>query len=134
MAEMKARNLVITLAILIFVQVQPGLAQKIVLDVGTLAPEGSPWHEILLEMRQEWRRISDGRVQLRIYPSGVQGSEVEMLRKVRIGQLEAVALSSAGLSHIDKSVASLQIPMALDSYEELDYVVEKLTPRIEAAM
>ena len=134
MAEMKARNMVITLAILMFVQAHPVLAQKILLDVGTLAPEGSPWHEILLEMRQEWRRISGDRVQLRIYPSGVQGDEVEMLRKVRIGQLEAVALSSAGLSHIDKSVASLQIPMAIESYEELDYVVEKLAPRIETAM
>ena len=56
MAEMKARNIVITLAILMFVQAHPVLAQKIILDVGTLAPEGSPWHEILLEMRQEWRR------------------------------------------------------------------------------
>ena len=110
---------------------RPAFAREIIVDLGTMASEGSPWHEILLDMREEWKRISDGRVRLRIYPGGVQGDEVEMLRKVRIGQLEAVALSSAGLSHIDKSVASFQIPMMLDTYAELDYVLEHLTPRVE---
>ena len=128
----KIYRVLITLCLWLCVPGQLAFAQKIDVDLGTMASEGSPWHEILLDMRQEWDRISGGRVHLRIYPGGVHGDEVEMLRKVRIGQLEAVALSGVGLSHIDKSVASLQIPMMLDSYSELDYVFEHLTPEIEA--
>jgi TRAP-type C4-dicarboxylate transport system substrate-binding protein len=99
--------------------------------MGTVAPEGSPWHEVLLKMGQDWKRISNGKVHLRIYPSGVQGDENDMLRKVRIGQLDSVALSANGLARIDRGVSCLQIPMLLESYEELDFVVERITPRLE---
>ncbi len=110
---------------------RPALPQKILINLGTVAPEGSIWHEILLDVRQQWEQISGGKVILRIYPSGVQGDEGEMLRKVRIGQLQAVALSGAGLSRIDSSVSCLQVPMLIETYEELDYVVERVTPTLE---
>lgn len=125
-------RLVVCLALL--TMATPAFAQKVYINLGTVAPEGSVWHEILLEVRQEWERISSGRVVLRIYPSGVQGDEMEMLRKVNIGQLQAVALSGAGLSRIDGSVAALHIPMLIESYEELDYLRKHLTPEIESRL
>ncbi len=100
-------------------------------NVGTLAPEGSPWHEILQQMGQDWEEISGGKVILRIYPGGVLGGETDMLRNVRIGQLQAVALSSAGLERIERSVSCLQIPMLIDTYEELDYVWDRIAPTLE---
>lgn len=100
-------------------------------NVGTVAPEGSPWHEILQQMGQDWEEISGGKVILRIYPSGVLGDETDMLRKVRIGQLQAVALSSAGLERIERAASCLQIPMLIDSYEELDYVWDRIAPTLE---
>ena len=103
-------------------------------NVGTVAPEGSPWHEILQQMGQDWEKISDGTVSLRIYPGGVLGDETGMLRKVRIGQLQAVALSSAGLASIERSVSCLQIPMLIDTYEELDYVWDRIAPTLEARL
>ncbi len=128
---MKRAHIVLLAALFSFTWAPPAHSQKIRLNLGTVAPEGSPWHEILLKMRQDWERISNGRVILRIYPSGVQGDENDMLRRVRIGQLQAVALSANGLARIDKGVSCLQIPMLLDSYDELDYVLERLTPQIE---
>jgi TRAP-type C4-dicarboxylate transport system substrate-binding protein len=69
--------------------------------VGTVVPAGSLWHETLQIMAQEWRRVSDGAVEVRIFAGGGLGDEVDMVRKVRQGQLQAVALSSVGLSRID---------------------------------
>ena len=103
-------------------------------NVGTVAPEGSPWHEILQQMGQDWEKISDGTVSLRIYLGGVLGDETGMLRKVRIGQLQAVALSSAGLERIERAVSCLQIPMLIDTYEELDYVWDRIAPTLEARL
>src|SRR5512147_402003 len=107
-------------------------AQKLQVNVGTAAPEGSPWHEILQKTRQDWNRISGGNLTVRIYPSGVLGDEVEMIRKARIGQLQAVAVSGVGLSHIEPAAGCLQIPMLMGSYEEFDYVRERIAPRLES--
>lgn len=99
--------------------------------IGTVAPQGSPWDEALRYMAQEWSRISNDAIRVQIFPGGSLGDEGEMLRKVRQGQLQGVAVSSIGLSRIDDSVACLQVPLMLESYEELDYVRDKLEARLE---
>src|SRR5581483_659336 len=93
-----------------------------VIRLGTLVPKDSRWYEILVKMGEDWKRDSGGKIELRIYPGGEQGDEPEMVQKVRIKKLQAVALSGAGISGIDADVSGLQIPLMLDSYEELDYV------------
>ncbi len=107
------------------------LQGKTTLRLGTIVPKGSAWHDTLLYLRQEWRRISDGEVDLRIYPGGVLGDETEMVRQVRAGRIQAVALSANGLSRIDGGVAALQIPLMFGSYEELDYVRDRIIPKLE---
>ncbi|MEK7404899.1 MAG: TRAP transporter substrate-binding protein DctP [Acidobacteriota bacterium] len=106
-------------------------AQNVLIKMGTVAPEGSPWHQILQQMGQDWTRISGGKVTLRIYPGGVLGDEPDMITKMRVGQLQAVALSGSGLSRLEPSVSCLQIPMLIESYEELDYVRDRITPRLD---
>ena len=106
-------------------------AQTTIIRLGTLVPKGSRWHEILLTMGEEWKKASGGKIELRIYPGGEQGDEPEMVQKLRIKKLQAVAISGAGLSGIDASVSALQIPMMLNSYEELDFVRDKISPRLE---
>jgi TRAP-type C4-dicarboxylate transport system substrate-binding protein len=103
-------------------------------NLGTVVPQGSAWHEILMRMKQDWAAISGGRVELRIYPGGSLGDDVEMLRKVRIGQLQAVAVTSVGFSRIDDSIEALHSPLLFNSYEELDYVRDKMAPKLEAAL
>ncbi|HWE50949.1 MAG TPA: TRAP transporter substrate-binding protein DctP [Bryobacteraceae bacterium] len=106
-------------------------AQTTVIRLGTLVPKGSSWHKILITMGDEWSKASNGKIELKIYPGGEQGDEPEMVDKVRIKKLQAVALSGAGLTGIDAGVAALQIPMMLNNYEELDYIRDKIAPRLE---
>jgi TRAP-type C4-dicarboxylate transport system substrate-binding protein len=102
-----------------------------VIKMGTLAPENSPWHQVLQRVGERWRAISGGKVKLVIYPGGVLGDEPDLVKKMRIGQIHAVALSGAGMSEIEPGVMCLQIPMMLSSYEELDYVRDRIAPRLE---
>jgi len=99
--------------------------------LGTSAPEGSSWHKILMEMGQKWRDAPGGGVNLRIYAGSVLGDEPDMVRKMRVGQIQAAALTAAGLADIEDAVSALQIPMMYDSYAELDYVREKIRPDLE---
>src|SRR6266850_1302090 len=105
--------------------------ETLIVKLGTSAPEGSSWDQIFKEMGEKWRQATDGAVTLRIYPGGVLGDEPDLVRKMRVGQIQAGALTAAGLSAIDPSVAALQIPMMFRSYEELDYVRERLRPMLE---
>jgi TRAP-type C4-dicarboxylate transport system substrate-binding protein len=89
-------------------------AQTTVIRLGTLVPKGSRWHEILQNLGDEWKKQSGGTVELKIYPGGEQGDEPEMVQKMRIKKLQAVAISGAGLADLDPSVYALQIPMLLE--------------------
>jgi TRAP-type C4-dicarboxylate transport system substrate-binding protein len=109
-------------------------AKPTVIKLATLAPSGSPWHEILKDMAAEWLKASGGQVKLRIYPGGVAGDEADMVRKIRIGQLQAAAISNGGLSSIATEVMVLTIPMAVTSWQELDRVRKVMAPRLEALL
>ena len=107
-------------------------AQGVVrIRMGTMVPKGSLWEQSLEYIRQEWSRASGGSVQITIYPGGVLGDEVEMVRQVRQGRIQAVGLSSVGLSRIDEGVSCLQVPMMFRSYAELDYVRERVASTLE---
>jgi TRAP-type C4-dicarboxylate transport system substrate-binding protein len=109
-------------------------AQTTIIRMGTLAPKDSRWHQILLEMGEEWKKASGGKIELKVYPGGEQGDEPAMVGKLRIKKLQAVAISGAGLSGIESGVSALQIPMMLDSYEELDFVRDKIAARLEKGL
>ncbi len=106
-------------------------AGPIVIKMATIAPEGSSWHRVLQEMGEEWEKVSGGKVSLRIYPGGVVGDEDAMLRKMRIGQLHAAAITGMGLAFIDRSFYGLHVPMLYASEEEFDYVRDRLSPLLE---
>jgi TRAP-type C4-dicarboxylate transport system substrate-binding protein len=137
---MKQTNLVILILIsaaLFIGLIMPfqGIAGKsVTVKMATLAPNGSPWHEILKEMAIEWSQLSNGSVTLRIYPGGVAGDEGDMVRKMRIGQLHAAALTTSGLAKITPDVNALAIPLAIDSWETLNRVRDSLAPRLEQTL
>jgi TRAP-type C4-dicarboxylate transport system substrate-binding protein len=111
--------------------IAPALAEAQVVKLAILVPEGSVWDKELRRMGSEWERETDGDVKLRIYPGGVAGDEGDVLRKMRIGQLDAATLTTGGLGEIDPAFFVFSIPLFFESYEELYYVQRKLAPVLE---
>jgi TRAP-type C4-dicarboxylate transport system substrate-binding protein len=106
-------------------------ARKVKIKLGTLAPEGTAWHNALLRIDQRWQEASGGKVRLKVYPGGVAGDEGDMVRKMRIGQLHAAMVTGIGLGRIHRATIALQVPMLIHSWEELDYIRERIGPKIE---
>jgi len=106
-------------------------ADTTVIKLATLAPEGSTWHKGLVKMGEQWKEATNGEVQLKIYAGGVTGNETVMLRKMRIGQLHAAAITNLGLLEIDPSSQALNTPMLIMNYDELDHVMETMRPVFE---
>ncbi len=114
---------------------RPASAQApIVVRMATLVPDGSSWHLILKEAADRWRQASGGRVVVRLFPGGVAGDDPDVVRKMRLGTLNAGVLTSVGVAEIDKSVYAMGIPLMYDSYEEVYWVHEKMRPKLEASL
>jgi len=102
------------------------------LRIGTLAPKNSLYHRQLMALGEAWRTAQGGHGKYLVYPDGSQGGETDMVRRMRIGQLQGGLLSVVGLREIDPSIAALQnMPMMFKSWDEVDYVREKMRPAME---
>jgi TRAP-type C4-dicarboxylate transport system substrate-binding protein len=110
----------------------PARAQ--VVKLATLVPEGSVWDKALRDMGAEWSTGTANRVSLRVYPGGVAGDEPDVVRKMRIGQLQAAAITTAGLASIDPSFNVFNVPMFFTSYPELYATLDKLEPVLRARL
>lgn len=129
---MNRRRVAVALVLaLVLTSLSASAAGRVTVKTATLAPDGSPWHKALRQMGSEWERRTDGRVRMRLYPGGVAGSDSDMLRKIRIHQLHASALTVTGLAEIDPAFNVFAIPLFFDSYEELAYVRDRLTPALK---
>jgi TRAP-type C4-dicarboxylate transport system substrate-binding protein len=118
-------------ALLLLLSAGRAVAAPTSIKMATLAPEGSSWYKMLSDMGDEWRQATGGAVTLRIYGGGVSGDEDAMLRKMRVGQLQAAAVTGMGLGGIDKAFFGLHVPMMFQSDEEFEYVRAKVAPVLE---
>jgi TRAP-type C4-dicarboxylate transport system substrate-binding protein len=112
----------------------PVLAQPVQIKLGTLAPNGSTWHELLKEMSERWKQVSGGNVVLRIYAGGTQGNEGEMIRKMAVGQLQGAAVTTIGLHDIAAEPTALAVPLMFDSAAELQRALPVLGPKLDAIL
>jgi TRAP-type transport system periplasmic protein len=109
-----------------------GAGGPVKVRLGTIAPRGSSYAKHLLAMGEQWRQASGGGVLLTVYPDGTMGTEADMVRRMRLGQLQAGMLTAMGLAEIEPAVTGLQyMPMMFRSLEEVDYIGEKLQPMLE---
>jgi len=102
------------------------------INLGTLAPRGSTYHQSLQAMAEKWKQAPGGGVRLVIYPDGTQGGETDMVRLMRVGSLHAGLLTAVGLAEIEPGVTGLQsLPMMFRNFDEVEYVNDKLRPMVE---
>jgi TRAP-type C4-dicarboxylate transport system substrate-binding protein len=116
------------LALSLSPRVAPAQGAPVRIRLGTLAPQGTSYHRILQEMGERWRTATNGQVQLTVY-AGTMGSEAELVRRMRLGQLQAAALTGVGIGDIDGAISALQeVPMLFRTLEEFQYVRTRMEP------
>lgn len=103
-------------------------ANPIVIKVASLAPQGSSWDLSLRQMAKEWSEITEGTVELKIYPNGIMGNEEDVIRKMKIGQVDAAIVTLMGMNQIVPDSFVLGLPFLIQNEDELDYVIREVTP------
>lgn len=104
---------------------------SVTIKIGSIAPAKSPWDKAIRKMGREWKKLSDGKIQIKVYAGGTVGDEADMIRKMRMGALGGAALTNMGITRIYSDVYVLNTPLLITSEEELNYVLEKMKPLFE---
>ena len=126
---MKIRKNIIVLLVCLFVLTSS--LYSVIIKIGSIAPDKSPWDKAIKKMGREWKKISGGKVQFKIYAGGTAGDEADMIRKMRIGKLGGAALTNMGLTRIYQDAYVLNTPLLITTEKELNYVLEKMKPLFE---
>ncbi|MFQ5584740.1 MAG: TRAP transporter substrate-binding protein DctP, partial [Calditrichia bacterium] len=116
-------KLVILLTLLFII---PGFSQKYKIKFATQAPDGSAWIKVMKEYSAEVEQLTGGNVKFKIYPGGIQGDEIGVLRKMRLGQIHSAGFTGVGSGEILPEFRVLEAPMLLRNYEESDYITAML--------
>ncbi len=103
-------------------------AKPITIKFATLAPDGSSWMKIMRAFAEDVKQKTNGHIVFKIYPGGIQGDEKDVLRKIRINQLQGGGFTGVGMGEILPEVRILDTPFLFKNYAELDYVIKKFTP------
>ena len=109
-------------------------AKKIIIKMASLAPKGTVYHGMLIEMGQQWKKATNGEVILRVYPGGIIGDERDMIRKIRLGQFHAAAVSTEGLHEINPDVYVFSLPLVYDNYDDVEWMRSQMDDRIRRGM
>ncbi len=101
---------------------------EVIMKLGApLVTESSSWGKYFKQMNAELIEQSEGQLRFQFYFGG--GDEKGSIDRLKNNQYDAVALTVVGLEEILPELSVFQLPMLFTSYEELDYVKDKLTQR-----
>lgn len=119
------------LSAFVFVLVRPARAddappapEPLLLRLGTLAPEGTPWADLLERFKAQVDAASKGKVRVRLFLNGRAGAEGDMLAKMAEKKLEGGGFTSTGLSALVPDLALLELPFLFESDDEADFVMD----------
>src|SRR6185369_5846559 len=94
-----------------------------VIKFATLAPDGSTWAKVMSDLDKELQSKTGGQVRFKFYWGGVQGDEKDVVRKMRLGQLQSAGITGMGLGEVAPELRVLDVPFLFRSPSEVDYVL-----------
>ena len=99
---------------------------KVVIKMAAIAPQGTNIANVFEEIgKQVWEKTNH-EVALKIYWGGIQGDEKDVLRKMKLGQLQGGGFMGATLGTIVPEVRVTEIPYVFWNSGEVDYVRSQL--------
>lgn len=96
------------------------------IKLATLAPENSSLMNIFEEMNKELLQVTNGRLGFKLYAGFALGDEADVLRKLRIGLVNAATFTSTALTDVNKDLRALQVPFLFSNYEQVDFIMGKV--------
>jgi len=95
---------------------------------GSVIPPDSPWEEGINDYIKKVESKAGGQITFKKYLGGQLGGEVEMIKSIAMGSLEAGAFSTAAIAEAlgIPELETLELPFLFESDQEADYVMDNL--------
>lgn len=111
-----------------------GEKPKYVVKTATLAPEGTVWMKTMRAVAEHVQKASGGQLYTKFYSGGVMGDEPDVVRKMKLGQLDGSGVSLTGVRLTCPEFQVLEMPFlfggdSMDStqaYLEAEHVLIEL--------
>ncbi|MDY7017202.1 MAG: TRAP transporter substrate-binding protein DctP [Nitrospirota bacterium] len=106
----------------------PALAQEETYEikVATLAPEGTDWIDVANMIKRYMEEKSSGRVKVLIYAGGVMGDDPDVIRKMRLGQVQLAGFSGHGTHLCAPEMALMELPYIVDTEAKVDALYKQM--------
>ncbi len=108
--------------------------EPMVLTVGTLAPPGTPWMNVPENIIfPRIKKLTGGKVLIKIYGGGVMGDDLDVLEKMKDGQLDSCGCTVIGMLEASSVSSVLSLPGLFKNYEEVDFILKTFRKTLDRA-
>jgi TRAP-type C4-dicarboxylate transport system substrate-binding protein len=101
--------------------------------LAALAPRDSDLVKRFIRIDKAMRATTNNAWGLRLYAGGVAGDEPDVLRKMKVGQMDASNITTTGLSQIVREVAVLDTPGVITNYKQFEAVTTAMRSEWEGS-
>ncbi|MBT8451881.1 MAG: TRAP transporter substrate-binding protein DctP [Deltaproteobacteria bacterium] len=102
-----------------------------VIRIASLAPPGSSFVKVLKAWSRTLDKETEGRVELRVFSGGSEGSDRDLVKRMKAGKLDAAGVATTGLSMVAPELQVLTAPGLLTDDAQLDRAREKLDGQLQ---
>ena len=107
----------------------PAILAKTI-KIATFSPEGTFWMKQMRAGAKEIKEKTQGRVKFKFYPGGVMGNDDNVLRKIRIGQLQGGAITIGSLSQSTPDTTIYGLPYLFSSLDDAAEIRKTTDPML----
>ena len=104
------------------------LQAQITIKLATITPDNTPWNDALYAGVERIEKLVNGRVRVRVYGNGLAGDESEVLRKMRLGSVDAGIFTAIALKSVVPETLVFSLPYFIKTQEDLEKVMKELMP------
>jgi tripartite ATP-independent transporter DctP family solute receptor len=94
---------------------------RVTLRLGHLANEQNVWHRASLKLAEEARTLSNGRVDVQVFPNETLGREMDVINGMQLGTAD-MTITGESLQNWSPLASLLAVPYAVTSIEQMDAV------------
>jgi tripartite ATP-independent transporter DctP family solute receptor len=97
---------------------------KVVVKLGTVAPDGTPWAKQIQLVRKHIHEKSKGVVKVKVYTGFSKGGEKSIVRRCVQGSLQMCGITVGSLATVINDLDVLELPYLFDSSEQADRILD----------
>lgn len=119
---------VMLMLVLLFAGFNSSVLLAKTIKVATVSPEGTFWMKQMRVGAKEIKERTNGRVKFKFYPGGVMGNDDNVLRKIRIGQLQGGAVTLGVLAQSIPDSTIYGLPFLFSSFFDAEQIRKASDP------